>query len=86
MHGGAVQCRGPNIGGVGIETDAISEVAETLTWNQIGLLPNRSGVLDVGEFWQPLLSLFDVTMHKHILKAKNRELILDDAARCSTAS
>jgi predicted Rossmann-fold nucleotide-binding protein len=44
------------------------------------------GVLDVGEFWQPLLSLFDVTMHKHILKAKNRELILDDAARCSTAS
>lgn len=32
----------------------------------------------MGEFWQPLLSLFDVTMDKHILKAKNRELILDD--------
>jgi len=41
------------------------------------------GVLDVGEFWQPLLALFGVTFVNHILKAKNRELTLADAARRS---
>jgi uncharacterized protein (TIGR00730 family) len=56
----------------------LEELAETLTWNQIGILAKPVGVLDVGGFWQPLLALFDSMVDKTILKAKNRALLLDD--------
>jgi uncharacterized protein (TIGR00730 family) len=56
----------------------LEELAETLTWNQIGLLTKPVGVLDVGGFWQPLLALFDRMVSDTILKPKNREILLDD--------
>ena len=56
----------------------LEELAETLTWNQIGILTKPVGVLDVGGFWQPLLSLFDSMVDKTILKEKNRALLIDD--------
>ena len=56
----------------------LEELAETLTWNQIGLLAKPVGVLDVGGFWQPLLALFDRMVQDAILKPKNREIPLDD--------
>ena len=56
----------------------LEELAETLTWNQIGLLAKPVGVLDVGGFWQPLLALFDRMVHDSILKPKNRQILLDD--------
>ena len=56
----------------------LEELAETLTWNQIGLLTKPVGVLDVGGFWQPLLLLFDAMVERSILKPKNRAILLDD--------
>ncbi|MEO0492318.1 MAG: TIGR00730 family Rossman fold protein [Actinomycetota bacterium] len=56
----------------------LEELAEVLTWNQIGILTKPVGVLDVGGFWQPLLSLFDTMVDKTILKEKNRAIMLDD--------
>lgn len=56
----------------------LEELAETLTWNQIGLLTKPVGVLDVGGFWQPLLTLFDDMVDRTILKPKNRAILLDD--------
>lgn len=56
----------------------LEELAETLTWNQIGILSKPVGVLDIGGFWQPLLALFDSMVDKTILKDKNRALLLDD--------
>ncbi len=56
----------------------LEELAETLTWNQIGLLAKPVGVLDVGGFWQPLLTMFDRMVSATILKPKNREILLDD--------
>ena len=56
----------------------LEELAETLTWNQIGLLTKPVGVLDVGGFWQPLLALFDGMVDRTILKPKNRAILLDD--------
>ena len=56
----------------------LEELAEVLTWNQIGLLSKPVGVLDVGGFWQPLLTLLDGMVDLHILKGKNRALLLDD--------
>lgn len=54
----------------------LEELAETLTWNQIGLLTKPVGVLDVGGFWQPLLALLDSMVDKTILKPANREVLL----------
>ncbi|GJM36964.1 MAG: putative cytokinin riboside 5'-monophosphate phosphoribohydrolase [Acidimicrobiales bacterium] len=56
----------------------LEELAETLTWNQIGLLTKPVGVLDVGGFWQPLLELLDRMVDKTILKPANREVLLAD--------
>lgn len=56
----------------------LEELAEVLTWNQIGILTKPVGVLDVGGFWQPLLSLCDAMVDKTILKPKNRTILLDD--------
>jgi uncharacterized protein (TIGR00730 family) len=56
----------------------LEELAETLTWNQIGLLSKPIGVLDVDGFWQPLLSLLDQMVDRGVLRAKNRPLLLDD--------
>lgn len=54
----------------------LEELAETLTWNQIGLLRKPVGVLDVGGFWQPLLQLLDSMVDKTILKPANRAVLL----------
>lgn len=56
----------------------LEELAEVLTWNQIGILTKPVGVLDVGGFWQPLLALCDGMVDKTILKPKNRAILLDD--------
>lgn len=56
----------------------LEELAEVLTWNQIGILTKPVGVLDVGGFWQPLLDLCDAMVDKTILKPKNRAILLDD--------
>ena len=56
----------------------LEELAETLTWNQIGLLKKPVGVLDVGGFWQPLLALLDSMVDRTILKPANRAVLLSD--------
>ena len=55
----------------------LEELAETLTWSQIGLHQKPVGVLDVGGFWQPLLALFDGAVEKQVLKPANRQLLID---------
>lgn len=58
----------------------LEELAETLTWNQIGILKKPVGVLDVGGFWQPLLDLFDSMVDKEILKPANRAVLLAESS------
>lgn len=54
----------------------LEELAETLTWNQIGILRKPVGVLDVGGFWQPLLDLLDTMVERSLLKPANRSVLL----------
>lgn len=61
-------------GGLG----TLEELAETLTWNQIGILTKPVGVLDVGGFWAPLHQLLDTMVERAILKAPNRDVLLSD--------
>ena len=54
----------------------LEELAETLTWSQIGLHAKPVGVLDVGGFWQPLLDLLDGAVDRKLLKPANRALLV----------
>ena len=54
----------------------LEELAETLTWSQLGLHAKPIGVLDVGGFWQPLLDLLDGAVDRELLKAPNRDLLV----------
>ena len=56
----------------------LEELAETLTWNQIGILAKPVGVLNVNGFWDPLLALAETMVERTVLKEKNRAILLDD--------
>ncbi len=62
-------------GGLG----TLEELAETLTWSQIGLHANPVGVLDVGGFWQPLVALLDNAVDRELLRPSNRDLLVTRA-------
>ncbi|MEZ5166001.1 MAG: TIGR00730 family Rossman fold protein [Acidimicrobiales bacterium] len=51
----------------------LEELAETLTWNQIGILQKPVGVLDVDGFWDPLLAQLDRMVDVGVLKPANRD-------------
>lgn len=55
----------------------LEELAETLTWSQIGLHDKPIGVLDIGGFWQPLLALFDNAVDRQVLRESSRRLLID---------
>jgi uncharacterized protein (TIGR00730 family) len=54
----------------------LEELAETLTWNQIGILRKPVGVLNVNGFWDPLLAQLDRMVDRTVLKPKNRAVLL----------
>ncbi len=54
----------------------LDELAEVLTWSQVGLHSKPIGVLDVGGFWQPLMDLFDNAVKQSLLKKSNRQLLV----------
>jgi len=55
----------------------LEELAETLTWAQIGLHDKPVGVLDVGGFWQPLIAQFDKAVELGVLRVSNRQMLID---------
>lgn len=57
----------------------LEELAETLTWNQIGILRKPVGVLDVDGFWDPLLAQLDRMVDRGVLKGANRGLLVSAA-------
>lgn len=55
----------------------LEELAETVTWSQVGLHAKPVGVLDVGGFYQPLLAFLDGAVQRCLLKPSNRALLVD---------
>jgi len=51
------------------------ELCEAITWTQLGLHEKRCGLLNVGGFYDPLLSLFDGAMKAGFIKAASRAII-----------
>lgn len=55
----------------------LDELCEILTWAQLSLHPKPIGLLNAGNYYAPLLSMFDQMVEKKFLRQRNREMLLD---------
>jgi uncharacterized protein (TIGR00730 family) len=53
----------------------LEEVAEVLTWRQLGLISNPIGILNVNGFFDPLVSQLELMVKEGFLKASNFQLL-----------
>ncbi len=51
----------------------LDEMFEMLTWRQLGLGKKPCGFLDVGGFWQPLMTMLDTMVRERFLHAEQRQ-------------
>jgi uncharacterized protein (TIGR00730 family) len=56
----------------------IEEFCEVVTWSQLGIQSKPCGLLNVGDYFAPLLQLFDQAVRERFLREENRRLVLDD--------
>jgi uncharacterized protein (TIGR00730 family) len=56
----------------------LDELAEALTWSQLGIHSNPVGLLDVDGYFDPLLAFFDRFVEERFLAPRYRELLLVD--------
>jgi len=59
-------------GGMG----TLEEMAEILTWAQLGLHRKACALLDVGGYWEPLVAFFDHAVQERFLRPEHRALLL----------
>jgi uncharacterized protein (TIGR00730 family) len=59
-------------GGMG----TLEELAEMLTWAQLGLHRKPCGLLDVAGYWRPLVAFFDHAVEERFLRPHHRALLL----------
>jgi uncharacterized protein (TIGR00730 family) len=52
------------------------EFCEIVTWSQLGLQEKPCGLLNVENYYQPLLALFDRAVEEGFLMRENREIVL----------
>jgi uncharacterized protein (TIGR00730 family) len=65
----------------------LEELAEILTWKQLGLITQPVGILNVAGFFDPLLSQFSAMIELGFLAAANRDRLVveNDAEKLITA-
>ena len=56
----------------------LEEFCEVVTWSQLGLQSKPCGLLNVENYYAPLLELFDHAVREGFLSQPNRQLVLDD--------
>ena len=54
----------------------LEELAEILTWKQLGLITQPVGILNTAGFFDPLLNQFDTMVDLGFLAAANREKLI----------
>ncbi len=57
-------------------TGTLDEVFEMFTWKQLGLHRMPIGLLDVADYWQPLLRFLDHAVNERFLRAEHFETLL----------
>jgi uncharacterized protein (TIGR00730 family) len=61
-------------GGMG----TLEELAEMLTWAQLGIHRKPCGVLDVDGYWRPLAAFFDHALRERFLRPEHRQMVIFD--------
>ncbi len=56
----------------------LDELAEVLTWSQLGLRSKPCGLLDVAGFYAPLLRFLDHAVTERFVRAEHRALVMTD--------
>ena len=56
----------------------LEELAEVVTWVQLGIYQKPVGLLDVAGFWQPYLALLDHFAREGFVNAEERKLVIHD--------
>jgi uncharacterized protein (TIGR00730 family) len=54
----------------------LEEFCEAVTWTQLGLHAKPCGILNVLQYYSPLLAMFDHAVEERFLKTENRALVL----------
>lgn len=54
----------------------LEELFEMLTWSQLGLHQKPIGILNVGGFYDPLITLLQTMVDKGLLKEANQKMLL----------
>jgi uncharacterized protein (TIGR00730 family) len=54
------------------------EFCEILTWAQLGLHRKPCGILNVNDYYEPLLRLFDNAVAEGFLRPANRQLVIEE--------
>jgi len=54
----------------------LEEFFEVLTWSQLGLHAKPCGIVNVQDYYTPLLAMLDHAVEERFLKAQNRALVL----------
>jgi hypothetical protein len=57
----------------------LEEFFEVLTWSQLGLHAKPCGIINVLEYYTPLLAMLDHAVEERFLKPQNRALVLASA-------
>jgi hypothetical protein len=57
----------------------IEEFCEVVTWSQLGIQSKPCGLLNVENYFDPLLELFDHAVREEFVREDNRRLVLDDS-------
>jgi uncharacterized protein (TIGR00730 family) len=57
-------------------TGTLDEMFELLTWKQLGLHRKPIGLLDVAEYWQPLLGFLQHAVNERFLQAAHLDTLL----------
>src|SRR4051794_8062535 len=52
------------------------EFCEVLTWSQLGIHKKPCGLLNVAEYYSPLLAMFDHAVNERFVRKENRGLVL----------
>ena len=58
----------------------LEELGEILTWAQLGLVKKPVAILNVNDFYSPLLAQLDSMVENGFLKKENRELLISDSS------
>jgi uncharacterized protein (TIGR00730 family) len=57
-------------------TGTLDELFEMVTWSQLGLHRKPIGLLDVADYWQPLLALMEHMVNERFVRAAHAEMLL----------